>query len=258
MLQTRNGKRTGPAAVKIAVDMVAEGLITRNEAIMRVDPQQLDQLLHPVLDPANRKNLELLATGLPASPGAAVGTIIFTADHAVEKSAKAPVIMVRAETQPDDIHGMEVAKGILTSRGGMTSHAAVVARGMGTPCVAGAGAIEVNEHNREMTVDVKGKKVVLKEGDWLSLDGSTGEVFKGQANTIDADPTSGVLATFMKWADEFRGGFGVRANADIPRDALAARRFGAEGIGLCRTEQDRKSTRLNSSHIQKSRMPSSA
>src|SRR6266852_2064043 len=236
MLQTRNGKRTGPAAVRIAVEMVGEGLITKSEAVLRVDPQQLDQMLHPVLDPATRKSLELIATGLPASPGAAVGVIVFTADEAVAKSKTAPVILVRAETQPDDIHGMEVAKGILTSRGGMTSHAAVVARGMGIPCVAGAGAIEVSEHRREMAVDVKGKKLVLKEGDWLSLDGSTGEVFRGQAKTIDADPTSGVFATFMGWTDEFRGKFGVRANADIPRDAQAARQFGAEGIGLCRTE----------------------
>jgi pyruvate, orthophosphate dikinase len=236
MLQTRNGKRTGPAAVRIAVEMVGEGLINKSEAILRVDPQQLDQMLHPVLDPATRKTLEQIAVGLPASPGAAVGVIVFTADEAVAKSKTAPVILVRAETQPDDIHGMEVAKGILTSRGGMTSHAAVVARGMGIPCVAGAGSIEVNERNREISVDVKGKKLSLKEGDWLSLDGSTGEVFRGQAKTVDADPASGVLATFMGWADEFRGSFGVRANADIPRDAQAARRFGAEGIGLCRTE----------------------
>jgi pyruvate,orthophosphate dikinase len=236
MLQTRNGKRTGPAAVRIAVEMVGEGLITKSEAVLRVDPQQLDQMLHPVLDPAIRKSLELIATGLPASPGAAVGVIVFTADEAVAKSKTAPVILVRAETQPDDIHGMEVAKGILTSRGGMTSHAAVVARGMGIPCVAGAGSIDVHERNREITVDVKGKKLSLKDGEWLSLDGSTGEVFRGQAKTVDADPASGVLATFMGWADEFRGSFGVRANADIPRDAQAARRFGAEGIGLCRTE----------------------
>src|ERR1700730_16397953 len=236
MLQTRNGKRTGPAAVRIAVEMVGEGLITKSEAVLRVDPQQLDQMLHPVLDPATRKSLELIATGLPASPGAAVGVIVFTADEAVAKSKTAPVILVRAETQPDDIHGMEVAKGILTSRGGMTSHAAVVARGMGIPCVAGAGSIEVHERSREITVDVKGKQLALKDGDWLSLDGSTGEVFRGQAKTVDADPASGVLATFMGWADEFRGSFGVRANADIPRDAQAARRFGAEGIGLCRTE----------------------
>ena len=236
MLQTRNGKRTGPAAVRIAVDMVNEKLISKEEAVLRVDPQQLDQLLHPVLDPVAKKTLTLLAAGLPASPGAAVGRVVFTADEAVVQAPKSPVILVRAETVPDDIHGMEVAKGILTARGGMTSHAAVVARGMGTPCVAGAGDVEVNERKKEMAVASKGKKLVLREGDWLSLDGSTGEVFAGQARTIDADPSSGVLATFMQWADEFRGDFGVRANADIPRDAQAARLFGAEGIGLCRTE----------------------
>jgi pyruvate, orthophosphate dikinase len=236
MLQTRNGKRTGPAAVRIAVDMVNEKLISKEEAVLRVDPQQLDQLLHPVLDPAGKKTLALLATGLPASPGAAVGRVVFTADEAVLQAAKQPVILVRAETVPDDIHGMEVAKGILTSRGGMTSHAAVVARGMGIPCVAGAGELDVNERKKELTVNLKGKKLLLKEGDWLSLDGSTGEVFAGQAHTIDADPSSGVLKNFMEWADVFRGSFGVRANADIPRDAKVARRFGAEGIGLCRTE----------------------
>ena len=236
MLQTRNGKRTGPAAVRIAVDMVNEGLISKEEAVLRVDPQQLDQLLHPVLDPKSKKSLALLAKGLPASPGASVGTIVFTADDAVEKSKKAPVVLVRKETVPDDIHGMEVAKGILTSRGGMTSHAAVVCRGMGTPCVAGAEAVNVDEHKKLVSVKAGGKTVTLKEGDWLSLDGSTGEVFAGRANTLDADPTSGVLATFMQWADSFRGKFGVRANADIPRDAQVARKFGAEGIGLCRTE----------------------
>jgi pyruvate,orthophosphate dikinase len=236
MLQTRNGKRTGPAAVRIAVEMVSEGLIGKKEAILRVDPQQLDQLLHPVLDPASKKSLAKLATGLPASPGAAVGTIVFTADDAVEKAKLAPAILVRKETVPDDIHGMEVAKGILTSRGGMTSHAAVVCRGMGTPCVAGAEGISVSEHKKEVGVTSGGKALILKEGDWLSLDGSTGEVFAGKANTLDADPSSGVLKSFMEWADEFRGKFGVRANADIPRDAKAARRFGAEGIGLCRTE----------------------
>ena len=236
MLQTRNGKRTGPAAVRIAVDMVNEGLIRKEEAIQRVDPQQLDQLLHPVLDPASKNSLSKIATGLPASPGAAVGRVVFTADEAVEQAKKGPVVLVRAETVPDDIHGMEVAKGILTSRGGMTSHAAVVCRGMGTPCVAGAGAVEVIERQKQMNVSVDGKKMTLKEGDWLSLDGSTGEVYAGQANTLDADPSSGVLASFMSWADEFRGGFGVRANADIPRDAKVARKFGAEGIGLCRTE----------------------
>jgi pyruvate,orthophosphate dikinase len=236
MLQTRNGKRTGPAAVRIAVEMVGEKLISKEEAVLRVDPQQLDQLLHPVLDPKSKKSLTLLAKGLPASPGASVGTIVFTANDAVAKSKTAPVILVRKETVPDDIHGMEVAKGILTSRGGMTSHAAVVCRGMGTPCVAGAEAFTVSEHKKEVTVTVNGKSQTLREGDWLSLDGSTGEVFGGKANTLDADPSSGVLKSFMGWADEFRGKFGVRANADIPRDAKAARRFGAEGIGLCRTE----------------------
>jgi pyruvate,orthophosphate dikinase len=236
MLQTRNGKRTGPAAVRIAVDMVNEGLISRQEAILRVEAQQLDQLLHPVLDPASKKSLTRLATGLPASPGAAVGTIVFAADDAVEKSKTAPVVLVRKETVPDDIHGMEVSEGILTSRGGMTSHAAVVCRGMGTPCVAGAEAFAVDEHKRQVSVKAGGKTIVLNEGDWMSLDGSTGEVFAGRANTLDADPSSGILKTFMDWADNFRGPFGVRANADIPRDAKVARKFGAEGIGLCRTE----------------------
>jgi pyruvate,orthophosphate dikinase len=236
MLQTRNGKRTGPAAVRIAVEMQEEGLLSKEEAVMRVDPQQLDQLLHPVLTNASRKNLVKIATGLPASPGAAVGRIVFTADEAVEWAKKTPVVLVRAETVPDDIHGMEVAKGILTARGGMTSHAAVVARGMGTPCVAGAGAIEIHERAKTLSVTVAGKAIAMKEGDWISIDGSTGEVFQGQAETQEPDPSSGILAKFMGWADEFRGSFGVRANADIPRDAKVARRFGAEGIGLCRTE----------------------
>ncbi len=237
MLQTRNGKRTGPAAVRIAVEMVQEGLIDKKEAILRVEPQQLDQLLHPVIVPESRKSLAKIAVGLPASPGAAVGTVVFTADDAVVAAKNAPVILVRSETVPDDIHGMEVAKGILTSRGGMTSHAAVVARGMGIPCVAGAGAIVVDEHKKLITVTLAGGKALsLKEGDWLSLDGSTGEVYAGQAKTAEPDPRSGALASFMGWADEFRGKFGVRANADIPRDAIAARNFGAEGIGLCRTE----------------------
>jgi pyruvate,orthophosphate dikinase len=234
MLQTRNGKRTGPAAVRIAVEMVEEGLISKQEAVMRVEPQQLDQMLHPLLEPASKQNLERIATGLPASPGAAVGKIVFTADEAVEAATKVPVILVRKETVPDDIHGMEVAKGILTSRGGMTSHAAVVARGMGIPCVAGAEGVQVEERKKQLTI--QGAKTALKEGDWISIDGTTGEVFAGQANTVEPDPSSGILAKFMTWADEFRGEFGVRANADVPRDAKAARRFGAEGIGLCRTE----------------------
>ena len=239
MLQTRNGKRTGKAAVKIAVDMVSEGLLTKREALLRVEPGQLDQLLHPllaedakgVLAAAGNERLKHVATGLPASPGAAVGRVVFTADDAVEQGAKYPVILVRAETVPDDIHGMEVAKGILTSRGGMTSHAAVVTRGMGKCCVAGAGAINVNAGKKQATVG----SLIIKEGDWISLDGSTGRVFVGQAKTMEPDPASGDFATFMGWADEVRK-LGVRANADIPRDAQAARRFGAEGIGLCRTE----------------------
>jgi pyruvate,orthophosphate dikinase len=216
--------------------MTHEGLLTKKEAVQRVDPNQLDQLLHPMLDPKALKGLVKLGTGLPASPGAAVGQIVFTADDAVTAAAKAPVVLVRKETVPDDIHGMEAAKGILTSRGGMTSHAAVVARGMGTPCVAGAEMIDVDTRGKTLTVVSSGNKIVLREGDWISLDGSTGDVYAGQANTIEADPTSGVLAEFMNWADGFRGDFGVRANADIPRDAKAARKFGAEGIGLCRTE----------------------
>ena len=231
MLQTRNGKRTGPAAINIAVDMVKERLITKQEAVLRVEPQQLDQLLHPVLEPAAKKSLNLLASGLPASPGAAVGTVVFSADDAVKHAAKGPVVLVRGETTPDDIHGMEVAKGILTSRGGMTSHAAVVARGMGVPCVAGAGDIHVDSAKKRMSVG----KITLQEGDWISLDGSSGEVFAGQAATIDADPSSGKLARFMSWVDKFRT-VGVRANAEVPRDAKTARAFGAEGIGLCRTE----------------------
>jgi len=236
MLQTRNGKRTGPAAVRIAVDMVGEKLITKKEAVLRVEPNQLDQLLHPVLDAASIKTLPRLTTALGASPGAAVGKIVFTADDAVEWAKKAPVVLVRKETVPDDIHGMEVAKGILTARGGATSHAAVVARGMGIPCVVGAEKLHVDEHKKQLTAEVGGKTVVLKEGDWVSLDGATGAVYAGQARTSEADPTSGILAKFMSWADVFRGKFGVRANADIPRDAQAARKFGAEGIGLCRTE----------------------
>ena len=233
MLQTRNGKRTGLAAVRIAIQMVDEGLITKEEAIFRVEPNQLYDFLVPRLDEKGTK-VEVLATGLPASPGAAVGQIVFTADAAVEavhKDGKASVILVRAETTPEDIHGMEVAKGILTSRGGMTSHAAVVTRGMGKCCVAGAGDVDVNEKAREMRV----KGQVFKEGDWISLDGTTGRVIKGKLNTIPANADDPELQTFMGWADPFRK-MKVRANADIPRDAVQARAFGAEGIGLCRTE----------------------
>ena len=234
MLQTRVGKRTGLAAVRIAIQMVEEGLITKEEAIFRVDPNQLYDFLVPRLDEKSTK-LEVLATGLPASPGAAVGQIVFTADEAVRMAGhdttKKPVILVRAETTPEDIHGMEVAKGILTSRGGMTSHAAVVTRGMGKCCVAGAGDIDVNEKAREMRV----KGQTFKEGDWISLDGTTGRVIKGKLGTLDPSPDDPELQKFMNWADPHRK-MKVRANADIPRDAIQARAFGAEGIGLCRTE----------------------
>ncbi len=236
MLQTRNGKRTGPAAVRIAVDMVTERLIDKKEAVMRVAPNQLDQLLHPVLDPALRKDLEKIATGLPASPGAAVGRAAFSSEDAVEMAESGPVILVRKETTPDDIHGMDVAKGILTAVGGLTSHAAVVARGMGRPCVVGASSVAVDEGKKIATILFEGKKLLVKEGEWISLDGTLGEVYLGQCKTSEPDPKSHYFATFMKWADEFRGKFGVRANADVPRDAIAARAFGAEGIGLCRTE----------------------
>jgi len=236
MLQTRNGKRTGPAAVRIAVDMVGERLIDKKEAVMRVAPNQLDQLLHPVLDPAMRKGLQEIAVGLPASPGAAVGRAAFSSEDAVEMAKTGPVILVRKETTPDDIHGMDVSKGILTAVGGLTSHAAVVARGMGRPCVVGASSVSVDESKKIATVLFQGKKLVVKEGEWISLDGTLGEVYLGQCQTSEPDPKSHYFATFMKWADEFRGKFGVRANADVPRDAKAARAFGAEGIGLCRTE----------------------
>ncbi len=236
MLQTRNGKRTGPAAVRAAVEMVEEGLISKKEAVQRVGPNQLDQLLHPVLDPAARKGLQKIASGLPASPGAAVGRAAFSSEDAVEMSAKGPVVLVRKETTPDDIHGMDVAKGILTAVGGLTSHAAVVARGMGRPCVVGASSISVDEAKKVASVLFEGKKLLLKAGDWISLDGTLGEVYLGQCKTNEPDPKSHDFAVFMGWADEFRGKFGVRANADIPRDATQARLFGAEGIGLCRTE----------------------
>jgi pyruvate,orthophosphate dikinase len=233
MLQTRNGKRTGLAAVKVAIEMVEEGLISKEEAISRVEANQLYDFLVPRLDEKGVK-VEVLATGLPASPGAAVGQIVFTANDAVaavQKGKMKSVILVRGETTPEDIHGMEVASGILTSRGGMTSHAAVVTRGMGKCCVAGAGDCQVNEKKRELKV----KGQTFKEGDWLSLDGTTGRVIKGKLNTLPASPDDPMLVKFMSWADPHRK-LKVRANADIPRDAIQAREFGAEGIGLCRTE----------------------
>jgi pyruvate,orthophosphate dikinase len=233
MLQTRNGKRTGLAAVRVAIDMVEEGLITKEEAIFRVEPNQLYDFLVPRLDEKGVK-IDVLAKGLPASPGASVGQIVFTADAAVQfhqKGKMKSIILVRGETTPEDIHGMEVASGILTSRGGMTSHAAVVTRGMGKCCVAGAGDIQVDEKNKQMKV----KGQTFKEGDWISLDGTTGRVIKGQLNTLEPAANDPKLVEFMKWADPHRR-LKVRSNADIPRDAKQAASFGAEGIGLCRTE----------------------
>ena len=233
MLQTRNGKRTGMAAVRVAIDMVREGLITQEEAIFRVEPNQLYDFLVPRLDEKGSE-VVVLATGLPASPGAAVGQIVFTAEDAVKfhDSGQYPVIiLVRGETTPEDIAGMEVAAGILTSRGGMTSHAAVVTRGMGKCCVAGAGDIQVDEKAKELRV--KGK--VFRQGDWISLDGTTGRVIEGKLKTLPAQPDDPDLVKFMSWVDPVRR-LKIHANADIPRDAKQARLFGAEGIGLCRTE----------------------
>jgi pyruvate, orthophosphate dikinase len=228
LLQTRTGKRTAQAAVKIAVDMVGEGLITKEEAVLRVDPASLDQMLHPRLD--DRAKLDVIATGLAASPGAAVGQVVFDADTAAERGKGGKVILVRKETTPDDIHGMDAAQGILTATGGMTSHAAVVARGMGKPCVSGVSALHVDSRARVMRVG----SLAVKEGEWITIDGSTGRVIRGQAPTLPAEVT-GEFGTFMGWADEMRR-LKVRANADVPRDAKQARKFGAEGIGLCRTE----------------------
>ena len=236
MLQTRNGKRTGAAAVRVAVEMAGEGLIDRKTAVMRVAPYQLDQILHPVFDVPSLSSIVKLTQGIAASPGAAVGRVSFSAEDAVEHVAQGPVILVRKETTPDDIHGMDVAKGILTAIGGKSSHAAVVARGMGRPCIVGAGDIKIDEHKKVFTVKVDGKTITVKEHDWVSIDGTTGDVYLGQAKTKEPDLEHGFLNKFMSWTDEFRGKFGVRANADIPRDAKAARAFGAEGIGLCRTE----------------------
>lgn len=229
MLQTRTGKRTGQSAMKIAVDMVEEGVITKEEAIMRVEPSALDQLLHRHIDP--KAEVEVLATGLAASPGAACGMVVFTPDDACQwVDDGKEVILVRNETSPDDIHGMAVAQGILTARGGMTSHAAVVARGMGKCCVAGCEAIKVDEHAKKFEV----KNKIIKEGDFITLDGSTGRVILGKAPTVEPK-MSPEGKTLLLWADEIRK-LGVRANADDPKSANIAREFGAEGIGLCRTE----------------------
>jgi pyruvate,orthophosphate dikinase len=229
MLQTRSGKRTAAAAVRVAVEMVSQGLIDRAEAVKRVEPQALDQLLHPTLDPKAKR--DVLGRGLPASPGAASGIVVFSADEAESRAARGEkVILVRVETSPEDIHGMHAAQGIVTTRGGMTSHAAVVARGMGRACVAGAGDLHVDYKAQTLTA---GKKV-LKAGDTITIDGSTGEVMLGAVPTIQPS-LSGDFGTLMEWADGFRRLL-VRANAETPLDARTARGFGAEGIGLCRTE----------------------
>src|ERR1700743_1383361 len=229
MLQTRSGKRTAEAALKAAVDMVREGVIDRQTAVGRVDPSALDQLLHPTLDPKAAK--EQIAVGLAASPGAATGEVAFTADDA-EKLAKDghDVILVRTETSPEDIHGMHAARGILTARGGMTSHAAVVARGMGRPCVSGAGMLKIDAAKGEM---ISGG-VTIKRGDVITIDGASGQVFKGKVAMRQPELT-GDFGTLMTWADDVRQ-LKVRTNADTPGDAATARKFGAEGIGLCRTE----------------------
>lgn len=231
MLQTRNGKRTGAAMVKIAMDMLKQGIISEEEALLRCEPNKLDELLHPIFDPDAIKKAKVLAKGLPASPGAASGQIVFFADHAEEWVAKGhQVILVRIETSPEDLKGMNLAKGILTARGGMTSHAAVVARGMGKCCVSGAGSLKIDYKARKLIVD----GVTLNEGDWISLNGSTGEVYEGKITTREAE-LSGDFGKLMKLADK-HSTMRVRTNADTPRDSKVARKFGAIGIGLCRTE----------------------
>lgn len=230
MLQCRSGKRTGPAAVRAAVDMVHEGLISQEEAILRVTGPHLDQLLHPRIDPAAISGATLLATGLAASPGAAVGSVVFDADTAAERGGAEKVVLVRDETNPDDVHGMLAAQGVLTARGGKTSHAAVVARGFGIPCVAGAESLAVDVHGRQFKVGAH----TVREGDKITLDGSSGAVYLGELKLI-APEVSGAFGELMSWADR-AGKLGVRANADNPRDAKQAIDFGAQGIGLCRTE----------------------
>ena len=232
-LQTRNGKRTATAALRIAVDLVNEGMITEKEAVLRVEPNQLEQLLHPVFNEEKLKAAKVIAKGLAASPGAATGKVVFTAEEAVKQhdAGEKDLILVRLETSPEDIDGMNVCHGVLTLRGGMTSHAAVVARGMGTCCVSGCDGVSINEEEKTFT-DTEGN--VYHEGDYISLDGSTGNVY-GEKIETEEPSISGNFEKLMNWADQYRQ-MGVRANADIPRDAVTAYKFGAEGIGLCRTE----------------------
>lgn len=233
MLQTRTGKRNGTAAIRMAVEMCKEGLITKEEAIMRVEPSQLDELLHPTLDPEEERKAKPLAKGLPAGPGGAVGQIVFTADDAEQWAKQGKkVVLVRAETSPEDVHGMHAAQAILTSKGGMTSHAALVARGWGKCCIVGCGALDIDQEAKVVRVDGE----LLREGDWITLNGTKGVVYKGQMKLLPADPEGNPwYKELMKWADEVRK-LGIRTNADTPSDAALARAFGAEGIGLCRTE----------------------
>ena len=230
MLQTRTGKRTAAAALQIAIDMVNNEFIDKKTAVTRVEPQMLDQLLHKQLDKDAKEKAKVLSRGLPASPGAAPGKVVFSADEAVEEAKNTNVILVRTETSPEDIQGMAVAQGILTARGGMTSHAAVVARGMGKCCVAGAEEIKVFEKKQYFQVGGQ----LIKKGDWITLDGSTGEIFLGKIPVVDPEINENMV-TFMSWVNDYKK-LGIRANADTPKDSQIARDFGAEGIGLCRTE----------------------
>ena len=228
-MQTRSGKRTAKSAVKIAVDMVKEKLISKKEALLRIDPNSLDSLLHPTLD--EKSEINVIAKGLPASPGAASGKVVFTSDEAERlNNMMQDTILVRIETSPEDIHGMHAAKGILTSRGGMTSHAAVVARGMGRPCVSGSSEININYEEKNFKIS----NLIVKEGDIITIDGSTGRIILGQISTVKPE-ISGDFSKLMSWADKFRK-LKIRTNSETPLDTKTARDFGAEGIGLCRTE----------------------
>ena len=233
MLQTRAGKRNGAAAIKMAVDMVGESLINKQTALKRVKPEQLDELLHPMLDSESEKGATLIARGLPAGPGGAVGKAVFTADDAeLWQKRGEKVVLIREETSPEDVHGMHAAEAILTAKGGMTSHAALVARGWGKCCIVGCGDLHINTKEREVSID----KTTLKEGDWITMNGTTGKVYAGKVGLIPADPDTHIeYRTLMKWSDEIRQ-LKIRTNADTPEDAAQAIRFGAEGIGLCRTE----------------------